>query len=242
MEQFWNIMKRKRTEENKALNIREMTEAQILQLYNDSNETDCFFHRIPLEILQIITEMFEEETLKVETVGYRYKKQLLEWSDGFTCDQKIVLLYNATRDGFCSQVFHDKCDNKGATWTVIEDVNGNIFGGYTSASWQSRDDYVYDPSAYLFTLVNPHGIPPTTYKLREDESGKYSIRDRHQNLPTFGGGYDLYVVADKPDVYSESHTRFPYSYQDTTGLGNVTFTGHKDFQSKEVEVWGILPN
>ena len=94
------------------------------------DEQDCFLHRIPVELLQMITRIFEEETLKADTVGYRYQKQLLEWS--VLCNKKMVLLYKATRDGFSAQDFRNKCDNQGETWTIVEDVKGNVFGGYTS--------------------------------------------------------------------------------------------------------------
>ena len=51
-------------------------------------------------------------------------------------DGWMVLLFKASRDGFTGWHFHLKCDNKGQTWTVIQDVKG--FGGYTSVSWRGQ--------------------------------------------------------------------------------------------------------
>ena len=58
------------------------------------NEQDCFLHRVPVELFQMIKGIFEEATLKAETVGYRYQKQLLEWS-GTPGNKKMVVLYKA---------------------------------------------------------------------------------------------------------------------------------------------------
>ena len=48
------------------------------------------------------------------------------------------LLFRATRDGFVSETFHSKCDNKGPTVTVVKS-GGYIFGGFTENSWTSKD-------------------------------------------------------------------------------------------------------
>jgi hypothetical protein len=48
------------------------------------------------------------------------------------------LLYRATQDGFAAADFHRKCDNKGATLTIIKSRDHpNVFGGYTAASWEN---------------------------------------------------------------------------------------------------------
>ena len=51
------------------------------------------------------------------------------------CDE--LLLYRASRDGWASTDFHDFCDKKGPTVTVIKSGN-NIFGGFTERSWESK--------------------------------------------------------------------------------------------------------
>ena len=52
------------------------------------------------------------------------------------------LLFRASRDGFASQTFHSKCDNKGPTITVVKS-GPYIFGGYTEKSWKSKNFWVY---------------------------------------------------------------------------------------------------
>ena len=50
---------------------------------------------------------------------------------------KWHLLFRASRDGFTTQAFHTKCDNKGPTVTIVKSGN-NIFGGFTENSWESK--------------------------------------------------------------------------------------------------------
>ena len=50
---------------------------------------------------------------------------------------KWHLLFRASRDGFTTQAFHTKCDNKGPTVTIVKSGN-NIFGGFTENSWKSK--------------------------------------------------------------------------------------------------------
>ena len=80
-----------------------------------------------------IIEDTTSKLLQIITVdsGYRYQKQLMEWSG--TAKQKKLVLLSETRDG-TKVHFHSKCDRKGKTWTIIEGLNGNVFRGKTSTS------------------------------------------------------------------------------------------------------------
>ena len=49
------------------------------------------------------------------------------------------LLFRASRDGFASETFHWKCDNKGPTVTVVKS-GGYIFGGFTEKSWTGKNN------------------------------------------------------------------------------------------------------
>jgi hypothetical protein len=40
-----------------------------------------------------------------------------------------------SEDGYSSQVFHQKCDNKGPTLSIIQSDQGKIFGGYSMVPW-----------------------------------------------------------------------------------------------------------
>lgn len=149
--------------------------------------------------------------------------------------QSWKLIYKASRDGFPSADFHRCCNNQGPTISVIQSTNGDyLFGGYTSVSWSSRDSYVRDDNApFLFTLTNPHGIPPTKYpvKLRN-----HAVYDCANHGPTFGAGFDLCVTGQSRDSETNSFN-FPHSYVDTTKKGALTFTGGKNFGINDLEIY-----
>ena len=61
------------------------------------------------------------------------------------------LLYRKTRDGSSSKDFHSRCDNKGATITIIETSSGYKFGGYTDLGWEGSGCKINE-SIFLFSF------------------------------------------------------------------------------------------
>ncbi|CAF0978635.1 unnamed protein product [Didymodactylos carnosus] len=159
--------------------------------------------------------------------------------------QKWELIYKATLDGFRAQDFHRCCDSKGPTMTIIQGKNDNyLFGGYAEISWDCDNYYKMDPAAFLFTLTNPHGIQPTKFFRNSNEN--YSVVHSKARGPGFGG-----VVKDKRhfidiQIYTnanenqDSNCSFPSTYIDTTGMGEILFTGTKNFMVEEIEVYKRL--
>ena len=67
----------------------------------------------------------------------------------------LELLYQGSRNGRKGSDFHVKCDDKGATITVIFSSDGFIFGGFSDKSWKASGVwYNYDKDV-LFSLKNP---------------------------------------------------------------------------------------
>ena len=67
-------------------------------------------------------------------------------------DFKFELLYKGTLDGDTYDIFHKKCDNQGPTISIIESTDGQIFGGYTSKSWDINKSDIPDPDSFLFNI------------------------------------------------------------------------------------------
>jgi len=61
------------------------------------------------------------------------------------------LLFDTSKDGDDKGTFHDRCDNEGATVTIVETRLGVIFGGYTDVSW-STNGWGADEDAFVFRL------------------------------------------------------------------------------------------
>jgi hypothetical protein len=199
-------------------------------------ETGDYIHvnlkPIEIEMTIIYKQLFSGGTLLVSDQQMKlnefYGKENQRW----------LLIYKATRDGFGSNDFHRCCDNRGPTMTVIRSKDdGYVFGGYTSVSWRSIGSYVEDRNGpFLFTLINPHSIPPTKYPIKNT---KHSICDITGSGPTFGYGFDL-LVCDNSQTKTGSSISFPHSYIDTTNRASMTFTGNANFQTSDIEVYRLL--
>jgi hypothetical protein len=58
--------------------------------------------------------------------------------------KRFELLWWRNRDGFTAAAFHKQCDGHSNTLTVILDLDGNIFGGFTPVKWDSKRSYKAD--------------------------------------------------------------------------------------------------
>ncbi|CAG8668418.1 17349_t:CDS:2 [Acaulospora morrowiae] len=65
------------------------------------------------------------------------------------------LLTRGSRDGFTPEIFHQKCDNKGQTLTILRVKHtGEILGGFNPFSWESPPEsrYYYTKKSFIFKL------------------------------------------------------------------------------------------
>ena len=80
---------------------------------------------------------------------YNLISNFIDRNEGF----KFKLLYKGTIDGDTLDIFHKKCDNQGATISIIKSTDNQIFGGYAAKSWNKdiKGD-ISDPDSFLFNL------------------------------------------------------------------------------------------
>jgi hypothetical protein len=156
-------------------------------------------------------------------------------------NQTISMIYQASRDGFSSNVFHSKCNGVRGTLIVIKsNNNSNIFGGYTEADW-SLIGYQYDPNAFLFSLINTYNTPVKMLVTYPQEA-IYSYYSYYG--PTFGSGLDLYIN----DGGSYSYSNLGYSYQLPSFLNTTSgspsaqsfLAGSYNFKAFEIEVYAYF--
>jgi hypothetical protein len=116
------------------------------------------------------------------------------------------------------------------------DTDGNICGGFTPAEWDSSNKDKADPSlkSFIFTLKNPHNVPARRFALKAERKDK-AIYCNSEGGPNF---CDMRVYGN----YTNTVTKFfGSSYTNDTGLnGETFFTGSRDFQVKEIEVFKIM--
>lgn len=181
------------------------------------------------------------------TCGTEREIRLGNWSTGTTTDD-LDQFFRATRDGWRAQDFHDQCNRKGPTLTVIK-VSNWIFGGFSPIDWyrvcksqlthrKSSGDYAHDPSAWLFSLSNPENIP---VKIEFKEGGPpFSMYDSADYGPTFGGGHDI-CIQNNANQTSQNYSNLGYSFKlpDRAPQSSCYFTGHSYFTPDEIEVFGL---
>jgi hypothetical protein len=157
--------------------------------------------------------------------------------------KRFNLLWRGSRDGFRAKEFHRRCDGRANTLTLIADTSRNVFGGFTPVEWESDRDGKFkgDDSlrSFLFTLRNPHGVPPRKFALRA-EGKHYAIYCDSAYCAAFGG---CIAVRDNCNANRDSWTQIGTNWSDRmyandTGFANF-FTGAENFTVKEIEVFQI---
>jgi hypothetical protein len=152
--------------------------------------------------------------------------------------KQFSLLWRGSSDGFASAEFHKRCDGRANTLTIIEDTDGNVFGGFTPLKWNNKSGYTADPNlkSFLFTLRNPHKLAPRTFALKRG----------YENWaiwcgPIWGPHLNDIYVCDGCQSRNESGTaHFGSAYNNDTGLdGKTLLTGAPTFRVKEIEVFAI---
>ena len=172
---------------------------------------------------------------------------LKKYSDGPLLDKWVTevkgkvayqLLWRGSQDGFEAKTFHDKCNNKGPTLTVIVSNNDKIFGGYTSESWGfggSSGASKQDATAFIYSLTHKA-------KCAKQKNTK-SIIDNSSCGPIFGAGRDIIIWDDcntRSDNYCESRDSEGATYALPAGADNSFLAGSRNFSVKEIEVYAVI--
>jgi hypothetical protein len=144
-----------------------------------------------------------------------------------------TLLYRASINGDSAVVFHERCDRKGPTITLIQTTDDFVFGGYSQTDWDSFDDpsgwkYKKCKEAFIFSL-----------NLKKKYPSKGEGREIFCNKlvgPTFGYGHDISVAYHC--LNDESSCNSGISFTDMSKVNEFN-GGKQKFIAKEVEVYSV---
>jgi hypothetical protein len=153
-------------------------------------------------------------------------------------EKQYGLLYRGSRDGFQAANFHAHCNGHPHTITLISSKNSCIFGGYNPLAWSSRGAYVPDPSlmSFLFTIKNPHNLPPQIFKKNGEA---YAIYDKSTYGPTFGD--HALRICDQCQSSDSNYSRLDNGYVNDTGITrDQVLTGSYNFTVEEIEVFEVI--
>jgi hypothetical protein len=143
------------------------------------------------------------------------------------------LLYRASENEFKSSRFHEFCDHRGPTVTLVK-VNNKIFGAYTDLSWASESGYQTSTESFLFSVDKN-----LQFHLKDPRKAVYHSKEYG---PTFGAGHDL-ALSDNcgHNLSSWSSLNFSYAVSDhLSGEASKLLAGSSSFQVTEYEVYQVI--
>ena len=140
---------------------------------------------------------------------------------------KYNLLYLASRDGYESEHFHEKCDGKSFTVTIVLTKENKIFGGFTELEWGR--DYVHPDGneGFIFSLDNN--------KIYYNKN-KYSISHDYNKGPIFYNyGFVIYDYAGYDYTKYSNSSSFDVPGEEYVLAGEFMFS-IKDYAVYQIEL------
>ena len=144
------------------------------------------------------------------------------------------LLYKASRDGWTPAAFHQRCDNKGATYTRAVLTDGRELGGYTSLSWDSNAGWKDDTTAFLYD-----GTRKYTTEKGHWGPGKYATYMNAGYFPTFGGGHDIEIRGNS--MYIKAYS-FVTGNDLSAPFNRKGWGAYEEHNLKDIEVYSVDAN
>ena len=154
-------------------------------------------------------------------------KAIKNWIDPLNKKLNFELLFRKSRDGSSCQKFHQYCDNKGPTLTLVETTKGYKFGGYTPFSFQSITGYSpkNDNKTFIFSL----NLMKKFFKIKEGSL----IYFNSSFGPCFGeGGTDFYLEKNLDKGYTTNNSFLTNS--------ELTNGEQGDFDVSELEIYKVI--
>ncbi|KAJ5067133.1 pep-cterm sorting domain-containing protein [Anaeramoeba ignava] len=154
---------------------------------------------------QILKETWKNSTILSENEQIKNLNIFLEDENFFNSMQKG---FSTKKDGFSSQIFHFKVDDKGKTLIIIKTKDNYIFGGFSEVGFISgQKKFLSDPKAFIFTLKNPKNDPPQKFNIKQNQQ-KTAIQTNSLFGPIFGAGFDILLNSNLRNGY----TNFGFTY------------------------------
>ena len=147
-------------------------------------------------------------------------------------DISYNLIYRGTRDGHLPKDFHQKCDGKSNTITLIKTIKGMKFGGYITNPWDNHSGWISnDEKCFIFQLNFMKIYTPKIYK------NKYQFANNcGPNFSEFGLSQNLF-----------EYSSLNIQTKNTANLYFNEFTrdyeingGEQGFKAEEIEVFQII--
>lgn len=153
-------------------------------------------------------------------------------------DQKeFRLLYRASRDGFNHSDFHDRCDDKGPTITIIKSLKHyQTFGGYTDIAWSTSENSIEaNHKSYLFSIRDDYSIVKMNSVKNSEvhhSSSKY--------LAAFSGGLYLHRNCHNNTDSQQSSPTYHYERPPINDPNHSYLAGSQFFSCEDIETYQVI--
>ncbi|GBC27290.2 carbohydrate-binding module family 13 protein [Rhizophagus irregularis DAOM 181602=DAOM 197198] len=108
-----------------------------------------------------MTKEIKSITVESKIITSHHAELILKWvnrleiTDKLTSSYEFKLLFRASRDGHSQDKFHEICDFKSRTVTIVKVKDSNeILGGYNPAEWRSDNEYGTTKDSFMFSFIN----------------------------------------------------------------------------------------
>jgi hypothetical protein len=152
-----------------------------------------------------ITKTFGSNNFDSTIITMKHAELLSKWIDKLEITDKIKnlyefnLIFRGSRDGFTPEKFHELCDNKSRTVTIIKVKDSDeIIGGYNPIEWKSEFGFGNSKDSFIFSLINKENF--IDYILSRIQNEKQAINYYSRYGPSFGNG-DLIISGGLGDFY-----------------------------------------
>ena len=204
-------------------NIKNINNAEhIIKFNSQSDDTEKLIEQISK--FGNIEDEYDNKSLFDSRIEFE-QKLFKDWLNNRKF--KSELLFRKSRDDSKPEDFHNKCDNKGNTITIIETTKGYIFGGYTELQWDQSNSFKKDKSTFIFSLNNK-----TKYLPRNNNDSIYC-----------GSNYGSVFGCSQADIalgLGNLNKGECYKDKTSTFLSELILTnGDLKWETKEVEVFKI---
>ena len=140
--------------------------------------------------------------------------------------KKYNLLYLASTDGYDTKYFHEKCDGKSFTVTIVITKENKIFGGFTELEWDQSGEYKEGNKGFIFSITNNKIYYNKNY---------YYIYNKNDYGPSFKyNGFDI------QSNYGHDWTKISSSYFDVSeeeyALAGELYFSIKDYAVYQIEL------
>ncbi|EDR29655.1 hypothetical protein EDI_060610 [Entamoeba dispar SAW760] len=206
--------------------IQKMTSAPSAVVSNVPKANDSVKEEIKEEKKEVNKEEDgrKEHLINRLSLQPKHLEKLKEWT-GMN-DFKVI--YFNDKDLFTAKEFFNKVKGLERIMLLCETNNNMLFGGYFSKMPDKQNDWISEDSKhFIFTLRNPHLVPPTMIQPRVDNHNIIMIKG-NEEITEVCENY-AFVICN--NTTSKQHIRFASMYHDTTYKGERLFAGNqKTFQ------------